>query len=280
MRRAFRWSRRFAAVAVARFLVGACVGAQAPAPPPHDATWVEPVTGMVFVRVPAGTFEMGSHEGERGREAGETPHRVTITRAFDLGRDEVTQAEWVRVMGSNPSHFTGCDRCPVENVTWHDVQAYITKLSAVSGETLRLPTEAEWEYACRAGTRTAYNVGETLTTAQANVDARHGVEPPSATQFRGRTMPVGSFAPNAWGLRDMHGNVWEWCADRACAYPAGAVTDPVNACDSPFMAIRGGSWRFNVESARSALRYTHRPEDRGPSLGFRLVREVPRGGRR
>jgi formylglycine-generating enzyme required for sulfatase activity len=143
------------------------------------------------------------------------------------------------------------------------------RLNEKTGGGFRLPTEAEWEYAARAGTSTAFAVGDRLRPATAHV--RFGTAPVPA-----RPLPVGSFPGNAWGLFDTHGNVWEWCADWHCPYPAGPSVDPVGTCHSGVRVIRGGSFLFGADSARSALRYTHRPQDRGPSLGFRVARDVQR----
>lgn len=207
-----------------------------------------------FVRIPAGEFVMGSRE-----RPDETPHRVIISRPFLMSATEVTQAEWLRVMGSNPSNFRD-PRRPVERVSWNEVQEFLRRLNARSRFHYRLPTEAEWEYACRAGTKTEYAFGDRISKQQANFDGS-------------RTMRAGSFPPNRWGLYDMHGNVWEWCADEYCPYPSGTVRDPVNRCGSKFKVIRGGSFYFGADSARSALRYTHEPQLRGFSIGFRLVRD-------
>jgi formylglycine-generating enzyme required for sulfatase activity len=237
------------------------------------AAWVEPVTGMEFVRVPAGRFLMGSPPGEPDREEQERPHQVTITRAFHLGRYEVTQRQWRAVMVTDPSWFAG-DGLPVERVTWNDVRRFLERLEARSaGSRFRLPTEAEWEYACRAGGTAAYHTGDALSLAQANI-----LPPAGAGGARGRTARVGSYPPNAWGLFDMHGNVWEWTADEHCPYAEGAATDPLGRCGAALKVIRGGSWYFGADSARCALRYTHRPQDRGFSLGFRVVREPSDGG--
>ena len=226
---------------VARTLVALLLGALAL--PPR----VDPLTGMSFVRIPAGSFAMGTPAGEPGREAQERLHDVTLTRDFYLAIHEVTQAQWTRVMGVNPSEFAGCAACPVERVTYFDVQAFLRRLNAASSwPGFRLPTEAEWEYACRAGGRAAYGAAATLTKTDANISGT-------------RTMPVGSFTANAFGLFDMSGNVWEWTADD----------------HSPGLkVIRGGSWRFAADSARCGLRYTHRPRDRGYSLGVRLAHDV------
>ena len=151
----------------------------------------------------------------------------------------------------------------------------------MGGPGFRLPTEAEWEYACRAGRRTAFGTGAAISSELANFDGREphpGAEP---GPYLGRPAPVGSYPPNDWGLYDMNGNVWEWCEDEHCPYPEAPVTDPVGSCGAVLRVIRGGSWYFGPDSARCALRYTHRPVDDGPSLGFRVVREVepPETGR-
>lgn len=238
------------------------------------ATYHEPLTGLQFVRIQSGRFTMGSPPGQPGRQSEETAHEVVLTRDFYLSVTEVTQRQWLAVMGSNPSTFSraGLD-APVEQVSWHEVQTFLERLNARSSKRFRLPTEAEWEYACRAGTKTAYAFGDHLSTAQANYDGRFLLPGQAKGTFRGTTLPVRSFQPNAWGLYDMHGNVWEWCADEYCPYPTTPSTDPVNACGSPYKVIRGGSWYFGADSARSALRYTHEPHLRGFSIGFRVARD-------
>jgi formylglycine-generating enzyme required for sulfatase activity len=268
-------SPRRAAGSGALVIAAATLVAAATAVAPALEVWVEPVTGMPFVRLPAGSFVMGTPADEPGREPGETPHRVTLTRAFFLGQHEVTQAEWQLVMGDNPSHFQDCGPdCPVERVSYFDVRAFIDRLDARSGGShFRLPTEAEWEYACRAGTITPYYTGRILTTDQANFNGRFPMPGAPLGIDRGHPTPVGTFPPNAWGLFDMHGNVWEWTEDRHCPYPDGPVADPVGTCAAEKRVIRGGSWHFDANSARCGLRYDHRPQDRGFSLGFRLVRE-------
>ncbi len=262
------------ALGLACIAVGLFIAQRRSVPMPLE--WREPVTGMEFRLIQAGSFMMGSPSNEAGREPQETYHRVELPRAFYLGKFEVTQGEWQQVMGANPSHFSECgSRCPVERVNWHQVQEFIARLNQRSdGQKFRLPTEAEWEYACRAGTNTPFNTGNALSTDQANYNGEY----PYASQPRGsnceRTLPVGSFAPNAWGLYDMHGNVWEWCEDWYCLEVTVDEVNSTDRCQTGLKVIRGGSWAFNVQSARSALRYTHRPQDLGYSLGFRLVREV------
>jgi formylglycine-generating enzyme required for sulfatase activity len=156
-------------------------------------------------------------------------------------------------------------------VSRHDVDRFLARLEEIAGSGFRLPTEAEWERACRAGGSAPFATGASLTSAEANIDddlAREGAHVGS------RTTRVGSFAPNAFGLYDMHGNVWEWTADRHCPYPAGRARDPRGSCASGLEVIRGGSWHYDAASARCALRYTHRPQDSGFSLGFRLARSL------
>ena len=212
-------------------------------------TFIDPITGMEFVRISKGTFIMGSPKTEADRGEDEEQHSVTIAKDFWLGSTEVTQQQWMKVMGNNPSAHQNCGpRCPVENVTYFDVLEFLRRLNEHnSGATYRLPTEAEWEYACRAGTTTAFSFGDMLTTKQARFDAQDG------------PVPVKSFPANSWGLFDMHGNVWEWTSDW---YDSTEIK----------RVIRGGSWYFGADSARCALRYTHEPKDRGFSLGFRIVR--------
>ena len=243
--------------------------------------WTEPVTGIQFVRVPAGRFRMGSPADEPGHEAWEVAHEVVLTHAFELGRTEVTQGQWEKVMGSNPSRFVDTGpQLPVEQVSWYEVHEFLDRLERLSpGNRFRLPTEAEWEYACRAGTTTAYSTGATLSTDRGNYDGRYPLAGQDVGRFLGRPAAVASYPPNPWGLFDLHGNVWEWCEDDFCPYGPDGEVDPLRRCDSGRKVIRGGSWTFDADSARSAVRYSHRPQDRGPSLGFRVVREpaVPGG---
>ncbi|PWT92749.1 MAG: formylglycine-generating enzyme family protein [Acidobacteria bacterium] len=227
---------------------------------PTDKIWVEPATNMRFVRISAGTFLMGTPETEPQRNRDETLHQVTIKSEFYLGVTEVTQREWAIVMANNPSHFKSCGpECPVESVSFYDIRAFIQKLESKNpGVRFRLPTEAEWEYACRAGTKTPFATGENITTDQSNYDGRYPYAGFPKGLFRGKPIPGQSFAPNSWGLYDMEGNVWEWC-------------DDWYDTSHSLKIIRGGSWYFGADSARCGLRYTHRPQDSGFSLGFRLV---------
>jgi formylglycine-generating enzyme required for sulfatase activity len=253
---------RAAAIGVS-LAFAACTGATAD-------RWTEPESGIVFVRIPAGEFVMGSPESEPGHEAGERPHRVRLSRSILMAQHEVTEGQWHAVM--TPGQAPASPRRPKVDVTYFDVQQFLERLNAGGRGRFRLPTEAEWEYACRAGTTTPYHTGDRLTTDQANYNGGFPLPGQAAGTDRGALTDAGSFAPNAWGLFDMHGNAWEWTSDDYCEYADDAV-DPVSSCAAALKVIRGGSWRFNADSARCALRYTHRPQDKGDSLGFRVVRE-------
>ena len=257
---------------VAVVILVAVAGSRLVAPGP-PAFYVEPNTRMVLVAIEPGSFVMGSPASEAGRNADEQLHRVTLSRRVYMGRYEVTQTEWQAVMGANPSRFSTCARCPVEQVNFYDVDDFLTRLTARStAMRYRLPTEAEWEYACRAGTTTAYAFGDRLTIQDANVNTTPAEQ---ATPGIGasRARQVGSFPPNAWGLHDMHGNVWEWTNDFYGPFNERAEVHPRGPEVGTTRVIRGGSWYFDAGSARCALRYTHAPQDRGFSLGFRVVGE-------
>ena len=223
---------------------------------------------MKFRKIPAGKFTMGSPENEKGRRSNEGPlHMVTITRPFYLGMYEVTQAQWKVVMGNNPSQSRGCgDDCPVGKVSWGDVQEFINKLNQIEGlNKYRLPTEAEWEYACRAGTTTRFNFGD-----DAAVLDQYAWYGGNSGQ---RPHPVGQKKPNAWGLYDMHGNVMEWCQDWYGDYPSASVTDPIGPSSGASRVIRGGSWYVkSPDLFRSADRYRLAPVYKISYLGFRLAR--------
>jgi formylglycine-generating enzyme required for sulfatase activity len=238
-------------------------------------TRVDPLTKMPFVLVPAGKFSMGTPDGEPQREAQEVPHRVSIAHPFYLGIHEVTQREWSAVTRTNPAHFQSCGPdCPIENVSYLDVTEFLRRINARSGwKGFRLPTEAEWEYACRAGGAKAFGASDMLSTDEANFDGEYPLTGQSRGLNRASPLRVGSFRPNAWGLFDMSGNVWEWTSDDYAPYPGATV--PANpAFTADRKVIRGGSWLFGADSARCGLRYTHRPQDRGPSLGVRLAHDL------
>jgi formylglycine-generating enzyme required for sulfatase activity len=208
---------------------------------------------MKFAWIPPGTFLMGSPKSEPERSDDELQHRVTLTRGFRLGIHPVTQAQWQAVMGSNPSNFKGDNR-PVEQVSWDDCQDFCRKLAAKTGKRFRLPTEAEWEYACRAGTTTPFYFGDTISTDQANYDGNWTYGKGKIGTYREQTTPAGSFPANAWGLFDMHGNVWEWCEDLYATYETSDVEDPKNTSNGTARVLRGGSWFHNPNRCRCAYR--------------------------
>jgi formylglycine-generating enzyme required for sulfatase activity len=224
--------------------------------------------GMKFVLIPAGTFQMGSPKGESGRDEDERQHQVTISRPFYLQTTEVTQGQWQKVMGNNPSHFKKCGQdCPVEQVSWDDAQEFIKKLNQMEKtNNYRLPTEAEWEYACRAGSTNEWCFG--------NEEAKLGEYGWYVKNSGGQTHPVGQLMPNAWGLYDMHGNVYEWCQDWLGDYPAGPVTDPQGPRFGEDRVLRGGSWANDATELRSANRYQSKPGDRSDTFGFRVARTL------
>jgi len=247
----------------------------------------EPFTnsiGMKFVSIPAGSFLMGSNNGH----SDERPvHKVTLTRSFFMQTAEVTQGQWKRVMGNNPSNFKSgkmvftrspapqkvvCDDdCPVERVSWNDAQQFIRKLNQMEGTNkYRLPTEAEWEYACRAGTTTSYSWGEQNPVIE--------FEPSNGARFDAYALligpySVGAYAPNPWGLYDMHGNVWEWCQDWYGEYPGKDVTDPSGPSSGERRVLRGGSWRSDAGFMRSANRVRLNPDGGGVNCGFRIAKD-------
>ncbi len=222
-----------------------------------------------FRYLQAGTFMMGSPEDEEGRYGNETLHQVTLSQAFWLADTACTQALWQAMMGNNPAYFKGSLQNPVEQVSWDDVQGFINKLNQqVAGIKARLPTEAEWEYACRAGTNSAFWFGgkNDLNTTNANYSGKW-----DEINASGKTVPVKSFAPNPWGLYEMHGNVWEWCADGYAEYSSQAVTDPCGAPAGSSRVLRGGSWLSYGSYCRSAIRSGGTVSGRGSFLGFRFV---------
>jgi formylglycine-generating enzyme required for sulfatase activity len=229
--------------------------------------------GMRFVLIPAGRFMMGSPPTEIDHGDAERPHEVVLTKSFYMGTTEVTQSQWTAVMKTNPSFLEGAD-LPVETITWAEAVEFCDKLSAAENVVYRLPTESEWEYACRAGTTTPFSTGTTIRSDQANYDARKTYGSGVVGQYREATTPAASFAANAWGLHDMHGNVWEWCADWFGEYPGGTVTDPLGAKKGDARVVRGGCWINDPAICRSANRGHTEPESWNFHFGFRVVREV------
>jgi formylglycine-generating enzyme required for sulfatase activity len=229
--------------------------------------------GMELSLIPAGRFIMGSPKNEVGRRPEETQHEVTLSRSFYMGTTEVTQGQWKAVMGENPSFVEGDDH-PAETIPWARAVEFCRELSEKEGAPYRLPTEAEWEYACRAGTTTAFHTGVTITTDEANYDGRRSYDNGEKGVFRDETTAVASFAPNAWGLYDMHGNVREWCADWHGEYPTSAVSDPTGPAEGTKRVIRGGCWITAPAVSRSANRGGTDPVGWYFNFGFRVVRDL------
>ena len=234
-------------------------------------------TGMKLIYITGGEFLMGSPAGEEDRDSDETQHRVRLTKGFFMGVTEVTQLQWKAVMGSNRSQFKG-DDLPVGPVSWNDVMKFCRKLSQKESRTYRLPMEAEWEYACRAGTTTPFNTGRTISTYEANYAGNHVYGNGRKGVYRAKTTPVGNFRPNRWGLYDMHGNVLEWCSDwYGKEYPRNLVIDPAGPRTGTSRVVRGGSWDSRPRYCRSAFRYGIDPVIRHRLIGFRVVCSVRPG---
>ncbi|MGN0846714.1 MAG: formylglycine-generating enzyme family protein, partial [Kiritimatiellia bacterium] len=249
-------------------------------------------TRLVLRHIEPGTFTMGSPSGELGRDGGETQHRVTLTTGFWMGIFEVTQKQYSLVMGSNPSSHTG-DKRPVEDVSYNairgsssgagwpgsaavDPTSFMGRLRTRTGLAgVDMPTEAQWEYACRAGTTTALNSGRNLTNtdrdANMNEVGRYGYNQNDGKGgYSDYHTTVGSYKPNAWGLYDMHGNVWEWCLDWYTSCGTSAVSDPMGAPSGSYRVRRGGCWIIFAQGCRSALRGRNYPSSSGDNVGFRL----------
>ncbi len=223
--------------------------------------------GMEFVLIPAGTFLMGAARHFENADIDELPrHKVTITKPFYIGKYEVTQEQWVAIMGSNPSRFKGRRR-PVENVSWNDVQKFIKKLNEKEKTTkYRLPTEAEWEYAARAGEPGSYCFGDLVADLPLYAWYYHNAN--------AQTHEVGLLKPNSWGLYDMHGNVWEWCQDWYSFdyYSKSPEKDPQGPESGVLKVERGGGWDALPDACRSAYRHGFFPFKGNSALGFRLVK--------
>ncbi len=246
--------------------------------------------GMKLVLITAGKFLMGSPKDEKDRLPDEEQHEVSITKPFYLGVYVVTQAEYEKVMGNNPSYFSAkgggkasvkdmdTGQFPVEQVSWDDAVAFCKKLSELpeekkAGWVYRLPTEAEWEYACRAGTKTPFHYGDSLSSKQANFSGGFPYGGADKGPFLMRTAKVGTYAANAFGLYDMHGNVWEWCQDwyDENYYKNSPKEDPPGSAQTSDRVVRGGSWYFFGRFCRSAYRCRIEPGYRLNYLGFRVA---------
>jgi formylglycine-generating enzyme required for sulfatase activity len=222
---------------------------------------------MELVLLPAGELLMGSSAKESGRYNDEIQHKVVLGKPFWIGRHEVTQEQWLRVMGSSPSFFKGASN-PVERVSWPDCQEFVQRLNKrVAGGGFRLPTEVEWEYACRARTVTRYHGGDK--------DNELAAEAWFSENSGATTHPVGVKNANAFGLHDMHGNVLEWCQDWVGDYPTGTVVNATGPISGKERVFRGGCWSFPAVFCRSAIRFGREPEVRWNNLGFRVARTQP-----
>jgi formylglycine-generating enzyme required for sulfatase activity len=251
----------------------------------EETVEVAPGLEMTFVLVPPGRFRMGSPEDEKDRDKDETPHTVVLTEPFDLGKYEVTQQQYQALTRKNPSHFQGGD-LPVEQVSWEEARDFGIKLTEKHSDqhVYRLPTEAEWEYACRGGRPSSqpFGIGDgrSLSSREANFDGNYPYGGADTGPYIEKTSSVGSYRANALGLFDVHGNVWEWCADRYGPYPDGGLTDPTGPTEGPHRVIRGGGWGSFGWDCRAANRIRLVPGYRYFNLGYRLARSVgPSGGK-
>jgi len=235
-----------------------------PSPTPAGDTY-----SINMISLTGGTFEMGCSPEDNACYADETPRHTVAVSAFKMSTHEITQAQWRAVMGSNPSYFSGCGNfCPVENVSWNDVQEFIERLNFLTGKQYRLPTEAEWEYAARAGNTTPYYCGDDESCLDgiawdgSNADAQ--------------PHPVGQKVPNSWGLYDMSGNVWEWCQDWYAEgfYEESPEADPPGPDTGLFRVLRGGSWGGSSRHCRSSNRQFYYPSLSNSTFGFRLCHDV------
>ncbi len=222
-----------------------------------------------WVQIPDGTFMMGSPESELNHESDETQHQVTLS-AFKMSKNEITFAQYdifCEKTGREKPSDNGWGRGsrPVINVSWEDATAFAKWMGC------RLPSEAEWEYACRAGTTTPFNTGNNIMTNQANYNGNYQYNNNIKGDYLQKTMPVGSYSSNSWGLNDMHGNVCEWCSDWYGSYPSSTQTNPTGASSGSYRVIRVGSWLNHARNCRSADRYYYAPSIRAYYLGFRLV---------
>ncbi|MBY0525379.1 MAG: SUMF1/EgtB/PvdO family nonheme iron enzyme [Gemmataceae bacterium] len=241
---------------------------------PVGPFWTNSI-GMRFAWVAPGTFQMGSSPDEADRRENERPHQVTVGRGFFMGVHPVTQAQWRAVMDCEPSRFRGDDR-PVECISWEDCQDFCKQLArkdALAAEfpsPYRLPTEIEWEYACRAGTTTPFAFGDSLSANQAAVHSNFPIVQGQGDASGPGTLPVGRFLANAWGLTDMHGNVFEWCADALAPYPGARTPEPLAKATESVRVLRGGSWHSLAARCRSACRGWALQGYRGSDVGCRV----------
>ncbi len=237
---------------------------------------IEPIAGLKLKWIPAGAFVMGSPHNERGRHMNEKEHKVTISKGFWIGVYEVTQGQWKAIMNHNPAYFQKGDNYPVESVTWLQVQIFCDKLNEMTsssrpeGYVFALPSEAQWEFAARAGTSSALNNGKNLSDEKYNCDFLNEIGWYDYHHKNQSTHPVGMKKPNAWGLYDMHGNVSEWCSDWWGSYH-GEYVDPHGPKKGALRDVRGGSWGNSAQICRSGYRSSFAPDKMSFFLGMRLA---------
>jgi len=230
---------------------------------------------MRFIPVKTGKFLMGSPEEEPQRFQNELLHEVSITKGFYIAETAVTQGQWEELMENNPSSNTETKDLPVENVSFNDVKKFIMRINHLEDtNTYRLPTEAQWEYACRANTTGPFSFGNCLNEDQGNYNREHPLPGCSKGEYRKKTFPVYSLKPNQWGLYNMHGNVWEWCEDWFDKYPSAHVIDPEGPITGALKICRGGSWYNGARYCRSASRGKFKPDHCSDVIGFRLVKKI------
>ncbi len=263
--------KRVALILVLSFCIFGIAGAK---------EWRDPVTGMQFVWVPGGSFLMGCHVNAGECDDNEKLARTVRVDGFWMGKHEVTQGQWKRILGNNPSNFKNGDNYPVEKVSWNDVQKFIRKLNAKSSATFRLSSEAEWEYACRSGGKPVKyawgNDGVGIGGTKANFadkNSNYKWFTKSVDDGFQNTAPVGSFAPNVLGLYDMSGNVFEWVQDKFAYYSDVGTNNPIYEGFGGHRIARGGSWAFESRALRCSFRLGDDPTRRSDHLGFRLMRE-------
>ncbi len=224
--------------------------------------------------IPPGTFDMGSPDDEAERNENEEQREVTITTGFWLADTTCRQELWQAVMTENPSNFRG-HNLPVEKVSYDDVLGFFEKISTmISGLSLEFPTEAQWEYACRAGTATPFSFGANITTDEANFNGNYPYDGADKGEYHKRTIASDALSANRWGLFQMHGNVWEWCRDWYGSVDRDAHVNPSGPGEGSFRVFRGGSWNYDARDARSAYRFWIHPGDRNFDLGFRCLSSV------
>ena len=252
-------------------------------PEPWASDWGEDEYGLwmgftykgvkqLFRWIEPGSFMMGSPSKEPERFSDETQHSVNLTQGFWLAECTVTQALWLAVMDENPSYFKG-ENLPVERVSWQNAQAFINRLNDLKPALkLCLPTEAQWEYACRAGTKAAFVYGNQIDSSQVNFDGTHPYNSGTPSEYRGQTVVVKTLPPNAWGLYEMHGNVVEWCQDWYDTYSPKNIDDPRGPDKGTSRVLRGGYWVVLGRHCRSACRLNSSPGDSSERTGFRLAR--------